>query len=66
MKTLLIVLFLLPIIATGQDNNDKGEALFGDQVVATIELTFTPNGITGKVLQIQYGTPTSAISKSRE
>ena len=66
MKTLLILLLLIPTIAVGQDNNDKGEALFGDQVVATIELTFTPNGVTGKVLRVQYGTPTNAISRSRE
>jgi len=66
MKTLLILLLLIPAIAAGQDNNDKGEAVFGDAVIATIELTFTPNGVTGKVVQVQYGTPTSSISRSRE
>ena len=66
MKTLLLLMLLIPAIAVGQDNNDNGEALFGDAVVATIELTFTPNGVTGKVDKVQYGTPSSSISRSRE
>ena len=66
MKTIIILMILIPVIAVGQDNNDKGESLYGDDVVATIELTFTPNGVTAKVDRVQYGSPSSSISRSRD
>lgn len=67
MKNFIILLFILlfPGLACSQRNEKNQSLVFGEEVVATIQLTFKGDEIIAKVEQIQYGAHTNTLIKDR-